>query len=665
MTWLANLLQIYEENTNAIGHFEKKRNGQEYALIPISHTTQSAHIEVHLDMDGNYLLARVVEKEESSTIIPCTEASASRTSAPVPYPLFDKLMYVAGDYDRYCPEADDKREKKEQKSKKAKDGAPPVKEPTPYQLYLQQLYEWCSSSHSHPKVHSVLAYIRNGTLITDLVTDGILHVNQQGVLIDKWKPADGQKADEKPQIFKVLAGDQQSAFVRFAVEKPGEPEARLWRDPSVQESFIGYCKQILPGEDLCYVKGEYMPYADKHTSRIRNSGDKAKLISANDSAGFTYRGRFKTSRDAAVVSYEVSQKGHNALKWLVEKQGTFPIDGKVFVVWGTKQLVLPDPFMDSFDLYEDKEEDTGEVGNGTQQAFARQIRKAINGFRYDGEHHARVVVMALDAATPGRMSIVYYRDLEHNPFLDQLQHWHETCSWVHRYRKKEDNKFTTFYGAPATRDIAFAAYGSRVSDKVVKGVLERMLPCIIDNQPLPKDIVRSVVNRASNPVGMENWEWEKTLSIACALVSKMNEKEGFQVNLDKESRDRSYLFGRLLAIADVLERSAFSKEERRASNATRYMNAFSRHPARTWDIIQKAIQPYQAKLGSKARYHTQLLDEVLDMIKPEDFIDRPLSPSYLQGLSSQRIDLYTSKKAKESTSGESEIDEISFEQEEK
>ena len=42
-----------------------------------------------------------------------------------------------------------------------------------------------------------------------------------------------------------------------------------------------------------------------------------------------------------------------------------------------------------------------------------------------------------------------------------------------------------FYGAPAPKDIAFAAYGPRASDKIVKGLMERMLPCIIDESQIP------------------------------------------------------------------------------------------------------------------------------------------------------------------------------------
>ncbi|SDD50387.1 CRISPR-associated protein, Csd1 family [Paenibacillus sp. CF095] len=634
MSWLANLSKTYDDHAKVVGQFEMKKNGKEYALIPISHTTQTAHIEVHLNEKGNIVNAKVVEKNDGSTIIPCTEASASRTSAPVPYPLFDKLAYVAGDYTQFCGEA----------------------KGTPYQDYLIQLKAWCESPFSHPRVQSVLHYVSKGTLIADLVSRGILHVDSQGKLLEKWIAGPGDQEGKKPDIFNVIASDQSGAFVRFAVNIPGEPESRLWRDASVQQSFIQFYEMSLQDKDICFVTGDYLPVADKHASRIRHSGDKSKLISANDSSGFTYRGRFRTSRDAAVVSYEASQKGHNALKWLIDRQGT-TIDGKVFLVWGSTSLDMPEPQEDSFSLWEDEDDQEALAGGDTtHKDFALQIRKAIGGFRYDGEYNSKheVTLMTLDAATPGRMSIMFYRSLDQNEYLDRITAWHESCYWIHRYRKNKNDKPVSFIGAPATKDIAFAAYGPRASDKVVKGLMERMLPCIIDQRPIPLDIVRSSIQRASNPVGMENWEWEKTLSITCALVNK---KEGYGVSLNTETTDRSYLFGRMLAIADVLERSALGKEEKRATNAIRYMNAFAQRPGRTWSIIQSNLQPYQARMGTGARYYNSLLDEVGAKLQLEDFTDKPLTGLYLLGFYSQRNDLYTSRKDKEAAAALDKDDE--------
>ncbi|GIP22862.1 type I-C CRISPR-associated protein Cas8c/Csd1 [Paenibacillus sp. J22TS3] len=637
MTWLAKLYDTFEDNAHVVGQFEKKSNDREYALIPVSHTTQSAHIEVNLDEKGNFVSAKVVDKSDGSTIIPCTEASSSRTSKPVPHALFDKLVYVAGDYSQYCGEA---------------------KGGTQHCDYMTQLKEWCESPVAHPKVQSVYSYLLKGTLMTDLIREKILWVDEHGKLLDKCTPLLEEQYGGKPDIFKVLAGDQSAAFVRFAVQVPGEPEARLWRDPSVQESFIQFNEMKLADQELCYVLGEKLPYADKHASRIRNSADKSKLISANDTSGFTYRGRFTTSRDAAAISYQVSQKAHNALKWLIERQG-YTLDGRVFLVWGTgEQNEVPDPFQDSFPLYQDEEE-TG--GDRTHKEFANQIKRGISGYRYEGDYKSEVIIMILDAATSGRMSIVYYRDINKEMFLDQLLNWHTTCAWLHRYRKDSDNRFIAFYGAPATRDIAFAVYGPRANDKLIKSLMERMLPCIVDGRKIPLDIVRSAVQRASNPVGMEEWEWEKSLSITCALVNKHYEQEGFTVSLDMENTNRDYLFGRMLAIADVLERRALGRDEKRASNAIRYMNAFAQRPGRTWTIIQSNLQPYQAKLGTDARYYNSLLDEVGSKLRPEDYNDTSLSGLYLLGFYSQRHDLYTSKKQKEQES--TDMNEAQNEQE--
>src|SRR5690625_7246939 len=98
---------------------------------------------------------------------------------------------------------------------------------------------------------------------------------------------------------------------------------------------------------------------------------------------------------------------------------------------------------------------------------------------------------------------------------------------------------------------------------------------------------------------MERWEWEKSLSITCALINK---EEGIGVGLDEDILERDYLFGRMLAVADVLERRALGSEANRATNALRYMNSFAKHPERTWRTIQENLQPYQQRLANKGIY---------------------------------------------------------------
>ena len=620
MSWLLNLYETYESNLGRVGVIEKDRNNKEFTLLPVSHTTQNAHIEVFVTEDGDFHSASIVDKKDASTLIPCTEDAANRAGSKVaPYPLHDKLSYVAGDFVKYGGQ---------------------IKKEEPFLSYIKQLREWAESPYSHNKVKSIYQYLNKRELIKDLVDAKILSLDSEGKLIQSWDKKYEPLYGEKPPIFGVVTGGQESAFIRFNVYSSNKILAKVWKDRELYESFIQYYKDFLSDDDYCYVTGKKMPSTDKHANKIRNAADKAKLISANDTSGFTFRGRFTNAHEVANISYEVSQKAHNALKWLIHHQGKI-IDQRVFLVWGNDKISIPDPVEDSLSIYamDLTPSEKTEIKSYTNEQFANEVAKAIDGYKNNLESDAKVNILILDSATTGRLAVLYYRNINKDHYLDKLKKWHSTCKWIHRYRKNGD-EFVQFNGAPSTKDIAFAAYGPKASEKVVKGLMERMLPCVVDEQKIPFDIVKSAIQRASNPVSMERWEWEKTLSITCALINK---QEGYEVALDKENNDRDYLFGRLLAVADVLERRALGSEETRSSNAIRYMNSFSRHPERTWITIQASLQPYQARLGTKALYLSRIIDEVASRIHFEDFNNKPLSGKYLLGFYSQRHELYQKK----------------------
>lgn len=637
MSWLLDLYRTYESNLDQVGVLERRHNDQEFTLLPISHTTQNAHIEVQVTEDGQYHSAAVIPKSDASTLIPCTEDSASRAGAVIaPYPLHDKLSYCAGDFVAYGGE---------------------IKKANPFDTYIENLRKWAESPYSIPKVKSLYRYLRKGTLIEDLVRDKVLYADDKdnNRLIDKWDKALEEKHGVKPEVFSVMVGGPEALFVRFNVRRAGGFSRKVWDDPEMFESFIRYYSGELGDSDLCYVTGEKRPATEKHANKIRNAADKAKLISSNDKTGFTYRGRFSNASEAARISYDVSQKAHNALKWLINRQGRI-VGQRVFLVWGNESLEVPHPSDDTWSL-EDENGEERIIKSDTLKGLAHEVSLALNGYRNRVAERidAQVFIMLLDSATTGRMAVLYYRNLNEEHYLNRLAKWHSTCVWLHRYQRNSAGEFVSFFGAPATKDIAFAAYGPRADDKVVKGLMERMLPCVVDEQPrIPQDIVRSAVQRASNPVAMETWEWEKTLSIACALV---NHKEGKDVALDKENTSRDYLFGRLLAVADVLERRALGRDEKRSSNAIRYMNAFAKHPARTWKTIQSSLQPYQARLGRDGIYLSSIIDEIGSRIDPNEFNDKPLSGLYLLGFYSQRHDLFQKKEDKTAEEPESTNEE--------
>jgi CRISPR-associated protein Csd1 len=619
MSWIEDLYETYENCKTEIGVIPE---GGGVPLLPICHTTQIAHIEVVLTRTGLFKRANLVSKSEARTIIPCTESSGGRTSGPQPHPLCDKLQYVARDYRKWGG----------------------GKEPQ-FKLFESELRKWCESSTSHPKAVAVLNYVTKGTVIGDLVGAGVLLEGRRGKLLPK-RPKGEQDVTSSHTI--LTLADQSDAFVRWVVEVPGDPVSKLWQDHTLWESWIAYYTGAKEERILCYVTGKEALAADQHPAKIRHDADKAKLVSSNDTSGFTFRGRFSLASQAAGVSYEVTQKAHSALRWLLSRQG-YREGEQAVVAWSPLGRRIPDPMGDALSIlgFEEASDAHDDAASATAQVLALRLKKKIAGYAVELGNTKGVVIMALGSATPGRLAISYFRELPASEFLSGLEHWHESCAWIHEYRfNVETGQPYRCVGAPAPFDIAEAVYTRRIDPRLRAATVERLLPCIIDGRPIPIDLVQSVVRRASHRTAMGRREWEKTLSIACALYRKLNEKEKFDMALDLDRCTRDYLYGRLLAIADRLEEQAlYRSKENRETNAARYMQQFADRPNRTWRQIYLALAPYMARLGG-ANYYKNLIDGVIDMfVSPAEFTsDTPLTGEFLLGYHSQRAELRVGKR---------------------
>lgn len=608
MSWIHKLYDTYENCLSEVGIAGADEN--RIPLLPIAHSTQNAQIEIVLNETGEFRRARVLEKNEAVTIIPVTEDSATRGNGNMPHPLCDKLQYVAGDYVNFVVK------------KKAEEF---------HELYIKKLESWCGSADCNRKVAAVLCYLQKKTLMSDLINRKILLCDDRGNLSEG---------------VKLGISDQSDAFVRFRVETPGESESAVWLDQDVYNSYINYYLSLQKDVGLCYVKGQEIRCSEKHPAKVRNTADKAKLISANDEVGFTYRGRFADKSQVVSVGYETSQKAHNALRWLINKQG-YKNGDQVVLAWGTENQNLPETLEDTQDSIFGTEEPPL---ISTEQEFAKRLSNAIAGYRCELDTKSEIIIIGLDAATTGRLSITYYRELNGSDFLDRIENWHRTCAWRHTYKKIPDGfdekgkpkfKHISFIGAPSPKDITFTAFGDRVNDSLKKATIERLLLCIIDRAKLPYDLVNSSVNRVSNPVSMEKWEWEKALTITCALVKKYRTdkfKEEWEMSLDENQKDRSYIFGRLLAIAQQIEEWALNAAgEKRETNAERLMHQFKLHPYKTWGIITDKLKPYMARLGSKGTSLTELMTRVNSMLSFEEFTSpKKLEDSYILGYYCQR-----------------------------
>lgn len=657
-SWAGELCSLYDSQRDEVGKMEyktyKTEKGEEksyFVLLPPFHTTVKAQITVVITEGGTFLRAEQVDRQDNLTIIPVTEKSASRTNHAEPHPLCDNVKYLAGDYGKFYKEA-------AEKDKKC------------YAAYMDQLEKWHLSEYTHKKVDAIYQYLKKGCLIEDLV-------REKAVVLDDRGQIDTE--------VKVQGITQEKTFVRFTVMEDttsrsaeaivsGGGAAECWKDQSLMEAYVAYYRTLETNKELCYLSGNLEQITYLHAKKIRNEGDGAKLISANDDVNFTYRGRFATKEQAFAIGLEESQKIHNALKWIIRKQG-YTYDTMMLVVWqsqmkkmpawdaGTDQICEEAAVLwgdeDGADIdFSEWESDTVHIDSSivVNTAGAEKFYQALDGYRKNINGMSNMVLMAFDAATTGRLAMQEYKHVESSRYLENIGYWHTTCGWIQEKKKK--GKTIRYFGVPGVRDMADVLYGTEVNGmltmpdknrkKMYAEFCRRIIPCIWDRARIPGDIVSLAVNRASSPLSYkEKANWEHTLTLACSLVKKQkqekNPKEVWTVALDNNCKDRNYLYGRLLAVADRVEQLTFDREEDayRVTNAKRYMTVFSQRPYTTWRVVEEGLQPYWQKLKPQQRiFYENLLNEICDKFELEEFKNNEhLDSLYLLGMHSQAYDL--------------------------
>lgn len=665
MSWLSVLSQTYEKAMKSGTALDDSL----HPLLPISHTTQMAEIEITIDSEGNFLDARVIEnKKERQTLIPCTEDSAARSGPGAklrPHPLHDKLQYVAGDYFRYG-------------GSKGSEG---------HENYLKQLRMWNESMFGSDVTRAVLTYVEKGNVVCDLVSSGKLFLDENGHYLESWS-----REGEKPAIYSAVAGNISDAFVRFRILEDDDLNIiEPWNDEKIIQSFLAFYESMQEESGLDYVTGQTLPLTKLHPKKIRNTGDSAKLISANDSSGFTYRGRVNEASETSQVSYRVSQQGHNALKWLIEKQG-IKFGDRVFLVWGTSGEIVPSPVDNTLAIVESEESHTpiggenivtspneGEKENTqkyiTEEIFVAQFRKSLHGYAAKLGRDSNLAIIVLDAATPGRMAVTFYRYYpsdETAKYFDNIELWHDLLAWRNLSYSKKNQKTISYLGSPSLKDIALVAYGVQrgefleLDDKIIAQVTSRLLPCVLEpSLRIPSNIVRAAYLNACFPQKYSEFNWSKVRGVACSLIKAERQqkyKEKWSVEVDMETKDLNYNIGRLVAVLDEIEGRALRAgssdgKKNRATSVERYFSKIAEHPNRTFETIMKQLQPYRIRLGVKGTDLYKVEQEIAASINPDEFAKaKNLDGRFLLGFDAQKHEFYKKFKPKNGDAAPSETD---------
>lgn len=586
MGLLQKAVETYDANEALVGVY---REGSD-PLAPIGHTLTNANIEITLNQTGQFISARKVDKSEPKILIPVTEESGGRTSAPVAHPLCDQLKYVS-------PERQNE-----------------------HSFFLEALKSWSSSAHSHPFLKAILSYVESGTIISNLIRCGILPPNENG------------KYDEKQLVCWRVNG--------YENEEPA-----CWKNQKLFQAFISYYCETLSARDasLCMISGENAPIAVQHPKGVIPINGNAKLISANDSSGFTYRGRFQEDWQAATIGYVASQKAHNAIRWLASEQGVRDFCGnRIFLCWNPEGIRIPRPM---------RRFRTADAEPIRQPSDYRQaLRSTLASCRKDKQLKGTetAVLAALDAATTGRLSLTYYNEISLDLFMERMEDWDAHCCW-----------YNGSFGiqAPNLPQIAECAFGTQrgnfleADDRIQRQHLQRLLNCKVGGGVFPLDIVKALTQRASTPQAYDVQLWRRIMHTACSALQKYRydtNRGGNEMAWELDKRDRSFQYGRLLAIMERGEMDYYNKtQETRQTNAIKFMSEYRQRP---WFVFERVnrqlhhaylnrIEPWQA-----SRYE-RLTGEVTAILGefPEEELNKPLEDIYLMGYELQRNAFYSKK----------------------
>lgn len=582
---------------------EKKIVGRYFAdleepLAPIYHQIIKADIEITLDSNGTLLSAKQTDKSKAAIIIPATEESAARQGEkPCPHPLCDQICYLSPLY------------------------------PEKYDSYLSQLHTWEESAYSHPKLHAIAQYVEKGTILENLKSLGLIKLNEKGY----------------PK--------NERMYICWRVESGMENDTvECWKDQSLFQAFINYYQSQQKQENVyCMISGENTVSAIQYPRKIINSFAKAKLISTNDSSGFTFRGRFTQKQQALTVGSVASQKAHNALRWLATNQSvSFSIKGRTFMCWNPQGILLPQP-------------KSPILRKGAKKCvkpsdYKQELQKSLKGWKEQLPADASAVVAVFDASTPesGRLSLIYYNELYASDFLERLHVWDDSCCW---WNGDSD------IWSPSLFQIVNCAFGTprtennqtrlEADERVMRQQIQRLISCRVDKGKFPVDIERALVRKASNLqiFKPEQRDVRETLLFtACSVIKKYHfdkNKEEWEMALVPDKQDISYQYGRLLAVLEKIERDTYDKEENRETNAIRMQSVFAQRPQYAsrviWEQLKKAYYP-RLKPASRV-FYDRLIGEIIEHISafPECEQNRPLGDTYLLGYYLQRKKLYPSK----------------------
>ena len=522
MSWMQKLYRTYE-------YVQEQGLDDEDLALPF-HMSKAVHLKVILNDKAELVGAERFDVKKQVPIQVTEKSSKRAGSAIAPYALHDGLQYIAKTAGNYLTieylskvaEKDNGKKWKEflagtDEDKQKFADTEKAKYKDCFEFYEKQLSGWTEFGNLK-EINIVLQYIQKGSLIEDLLEKQIFSF--------------------KDNILSAGKDDPFSLTIVWAVEISNDPHSDLWNKPCIQSRWIEYQESLIQKgrhKSLCCITGD-LDYPTEAYPKINGN---AKLVSANDDTGFTFRGRFYGDKDngdkselgsqAVILGKNASQKAFSALKWLINRQGIR--NGKqVILAWSNNCISDEDELLSNLyqgdDIYtslfaKDKIDHSADLGLKTVE----QLKKKFHGYKEKLAANEQISLLMVDepSKTGGRMSLTFYQEKLRDDYFRDLDEWQDDFAWYQEY------KSSWIFAAPSLERIAEVVLTkTEFEDKDRKSrrqLYARLLPVISGGKSvhIPYDLVQKSFQVACNPFAnyrpedgekIRSANWQRNIGVA-------------------------------------------------------------------------------------------------------------------------------------------------------
>lgn len=590
-------------------------------LLPMYYNSMKSNgkniIELLLSKESDLLEAHLLPEGETIQF-PVTEDSVARSSGVAPHPLVDSASYVIQDEGKRSA------------------------------AYMEQMENW-------------LAYDDNDfvRIIHDfLIQPGILDAVKQ-------KVKDSEEDEAEKQKKNAVAIDFEKVFFTFSVENyDGLKNISVSENSDLQaryKAYVEFQNANDPSKEriTCNLSGKQDYLCIKHQP-LMGTARLVSQITANDE---NWRGRFTMADQNIKLGMETSQKIHLMAKYLLSGEETRRWLGEQanMVSWfsddlsnavafdPSKSAEMPAGIFEKLMAEQKGKSDAPAIADVMTENIVKSFTNGKRLFSDDATYYIAI----FDKISNGRVATKYFRALSASRLKENLVAWQEKYHWRGYSKENRDKVFT-----PSPRRLVLAAYGVErdgfleISKKdFLKNQYQNILTALVEGRSIPENFEKALTVNIRHRQNYDH-TWMEVKFCALAVLK---DKGGFKdAMLNRENTDRSYLFGRLLALFERMEAGTFGEKEERSTNAEKMWTSYTNHPATMMMRLRNLLKPYERKMATSEQNRglyfklsrdisevTNMLHDNYDMDSAE--VNRPLDYGFIFGYEAQMRDIFTKR----------------------